>query len=351
MAVVVLGTDKGVFLLRGDPARKTWSLEGPLFKGWRATAAARSKNGRWYLGLASEVWGAAIHTSDDLKHWRQIENGPAYPSGGDRRLEQIWRITAAGDRLYAGVADAGLFRSDDDGASWQPLPGLNEHPTRSAWQPGGGGLCAHSIVVDPKHPERMWCGISSVGVFRSDDDGDSWTTMNDGVKVIIEDEKIKDVGFCVHALALDPDDASRIYRQDHTGMYRSENAGGRWEHCQNGLPSTFGFPLVVDPRTGALFCFPQESDEYRIAPGGHFRVYCSRDRGDSWEALSRGLPPEGAFAGVLRGAMAVDGLDPCGVYVGSTSGSLHVSNDCGESWTTLPYLLPRIFCVEAFGEA
>jgi len=348
--VVIAGTEKGAFLCTSDRDRREWKIEGPLFKGWRVTATARSDSGRYFLSTASQVYGPAIHTATDLKNWHQIERGPAYPDQGERKLNQIWTIACTPGRHYAGVDQAGLFTSDDDGESWQPNSALNDHPTRPSWFPGAGGLCAHSVLVDPKRPERIWCGISAVGVWRSEDGGESWLARNAGIKNVSEDPGVPEIGYCVHGLAQDPDDADLIYRQDHSGMYRSRDGGDTWENNEEGLPSWFGFAIAIDPRTKALFSYPMESDEYRLPVEGRCRVYRSRNRGESWEATGRGLPEGPYHAGVLRGAMSVDALDPCGVYVGSTSGDLFASADGGESWQSLPCRLPRILSVKAYVE-
>jgi hypothetical protein len=217
---VIVGTDKGGFLLRSDEARKSWNLEGPFFKGWKVTTSARTPSGRWLAGTASFVYGAAIQASDDLKEWSQIESGPAYPEGGINKLNQIWTLRTGEKRHYAGVDTAGMFYSDDDASTWHPVATLNDHPTRPNWFPGNGGLCAHSIVVDPQNSNRIWCGISAVGCWRSDDGGDTWHAKNEGVPLVIEDKTHKDIGYCIHALALDPDDPNTIYRQDHRGFFR-----------------------------------------------------------------------------------------------------------------------------------
>lgn len=349
--LAIVGTAKGAFLLRSNERRERWTLEGPLFKGWKATAAARDHRGRYFIAIASDVYGAALQMSIDLEQWRQIDNGPSYPKGGPRKLNQIWKIFAGKDSLYAGVDEAGLFRSDDGGETWRPVEGLNEHPTRSAWQPGAGGLCAHAILSDPRDPRRMWCGISAVGVFRTDDGGRTWTSKNQGVRVVVEDKEHKDVGYCVHGLVQDPSNADTIYRQDHAGMYRTNNRGDTWEKNEDGLPSGFGFPIVIDPLTRSLFAAPLVSDEDRVMPEGRLRVYRSRNGGDSWEPAASGLPQEHVYTGVLRGAMAVDGLDPCGVYLGTTSGTIHISSDLGTKWTSLPYILPRVLSVSVFIES
>ena len=193
--LLIVGSEKGAFLVRADEARVRWRVEGPVFKGWRVTAVARDARGRYYLGVASPVYGPTIQLSDDLAQWRQAPGGPAYPEGGTRKLTQIWQINTEGPTLRAGVAEAGLFTSDDRGETWKPVAALNDHPTRGAWLPGAGGLCAHAILTDRRNPRRLWCGISAVGVFRTEDGGGSWQPRNQGVQITIEDKVHKDVGY------------------------------------------------------------------------------------------------------------------------------------------------------------
>ena len=369
--VVIVGTDKGGMLLRADDARERWELGELGFRGWRVTSATRDPGGRTYVAVALESFGNAVLASDDLENWEQLEAAPRYAPGDrgnpdhnrtiastaptgltgkeGRLVDQIWKLHSAGEVLYAGVSEAGLFRSDDRGKSWQPVLGLNEHESRPDWQPGFGGLCLHSVLSDARNPERLWVGISSFGVFRTDDGGRTWARKNDGVQ---EGET-----YCVHGLAHDPGDADRIFRQEHTGMFRSLDGGDSWERIENGLPlgqlafgdeCAFGFAVEVDPATGSVYAFPLAGDDFRYAPEGRVRVYRTRDGGELWEGLDRGLPSEPRYTSVLRGAMSVDRLDPCGVYVGTTSGHVFASRDRGESWTELPCTLPKILCVEAF---
>ena len=336
--LVIVGTDKAAFLLRSKD-RQNWQLEGPLFKGWRLTAATRHGSGRYFVATASQVYGTAIHASDDLKTWSQIETGPAWPKDGDRKLNQIWTLKSAGDRLYAGVDEAGLFASDDGGETWDSV---------SAWFPGAGGLCVHAILTDSKNPRRLWAGISAVGVFRSDDGGKTWQLKNEGIPPVVEDKDHKDLGRCVHGLAADPENADTIYRREHNGMFRSRDGGETWTRIENGLGSWFGFPIAMDQTTKTLYTVPVESDEYRMPAEGRFAVYRSRDGGDSWEALRRGLPQDHCYINVLRSALAVDHLSPCGVYAGSTAGTMHISNDGGDSWAQAPCTLPRVLSLSVF---
>ncbi len=370
--VLCIGTSKGAAFLRSDARRVHWEV-GPLqFKGWIVTAATRDSRGRTYLAVGSDVYGAAVLVSDDLESWEQLESAPRYEAGergnavhnlivgsaapgqldryveGGRHVDQIWTLRAEGAVVYAGVSEAGLFRTDDRGKSWQPVRGLNDHETRSDWLPGAGGLCAHTVLEDPRHPERIWVGISAAGVFRSDDAGQSFRSANEGVS--------RDEGYCIHSLAQDPDDANVIFRQDHRGMYRTRNGGESWELIENGLPMSrlgddhecaFGFAVALDPRTKDVFVYPLEGESFRLPHDGKPCVYRTQNGGESWVGHSRGLP-EHSYACVLRGAMAVDGLDPCGVYIGTTSGEVFASRDRGESWNELPCRLPRVLSVQAF---
>ena len=344
---VFVGTMKGAFVLRSDDERSEWSVEGPLFKGWKVTAVARAPGGDYLCATASDVYGPAVHRSRDLREWTQLEQGPAWPEGGERKLKQIWTLLPTDAAWYAGVDEAGIFQSTDEGASWQPVEALNEHPTRRGWFPGAGGLCAHALLVDPTDAARRWVGISAVGVFRSEDGGASWAGKNAGVPAVIPDKETDEIGYCVHALVADPGDPNTIWRRDHLGMFRTRDGGDHWERIENGLPSSFGFPLVLDARTRTLFAVPLESDEYRMPAEGRFEVYRSRDEGDSWEATSRGLPSP-FYGGVLRHAMAVDHLDAAGVYLGTTAGTVHASFDGGDSWRSLPGVYPRVATVRTF---
>lgn len=347
---LIIGTVKGGFIATANNGRTQWELDGPFFKGWKVTASTRDRNGRHLIATASDVYGPAVHVSDDLVNWRQVAKGPAWPKDTERKLNQIWTINAETDKYYLGVDEAGLFDSDDRGESWRQVPGLNEHETRPGWQPGAGGLCLHAILIDPKNPQRIWVGMSAVGVMRSDDGGKSWKPKNTGIPHVLEDKQYKDIGYCVHGLAADPDDANVIYRREHIGVFRSTDGGDHWERIEKGLNSWFGFPIVVDRATKDIYLIPLESDEYRLPLKGNLEVFRSRDGGDSWQSASNGLPERGNFSGVLRGAMDLGHQSPCGVYFGTTSGEVFVSPEAGQSWTKLPATLPRILSVKALVE-
>ncbi len=372
MGIVILaGTKKGVAILESDAARETWTCRFDL-RGWAVTSSIRDGHGRFMLAVASDVYGPALFVSEDLKSWEQLEAAPRFREGDKgnadhncligagfsfgqysadgRHVDQIWTLHDAGDAIYAGVSEAGLFKSTDRGQSWEPVSGLNDHPSRAHWMPGAGGLCAHTILTDRTNPERIWVGISAAGLFRSDDGGKTWDHKNEGVP--------GDVGQCVHCLAHDPRDPDRIFRQDHQGVFLSEDGGDHWRQIETGLPAaelaggtcgSFGFPIAMDHATGAVFIVPLEGDNFRMPHGGRLSVYRSRDSGASWAEASEGLP-EADYSGVLRGAMAADQADPGGVYFGTTTGTVYGSQDLGDRWTALASGLPRILSVRAYAQ-
>lgn len=338
---LAIGTMKGAWIARSDD-RTGWELEGPYLKGWQVNTFGETGDGAYLATTGSTWYGAAIHRSTDLDEWEQIVSGPAYDEDSGRKLVQVWTIADAGDRLLAGVAEAGLFSSDDAGATWQAVPGLNEHPTQPEWQPGLGGLAAHRVLVDPANPLRVWVGISAVGVFATEDGGESWELRNEGVEVTAPHDDL-DIGYCVHCVVADPNDANTMWRQDHRGVYRTTDGAKTWERIQQGLPGAgFGFPIGHDAASGALFVVPLESDQYRMPVDGRFAVYRSADGGDSWEE-SAGW--DDSYTHVLRDAMATDGDG--GVYVGTTDGRVSYTADGGHSWTTLPWTFPRILTTHA----
>jgi photosystem II stability/assembly factor-like uncharacterized protein len=351
MAKIILmaGTEKGAFLLQSDTRREKWEIKGPILKGWKIfdLQLDSRKQPVMYAAVNHFVYGAGIHISRDLgKTWRQLENGPRYDRESQSKLKDIWCIVPGPadepDVLYAGVAEAGLFISRDGGRRWEELKGLSEHRTRSEWEGGLGGLCCHTVLLDPANKNRMWVAISAVGVFRSDDGGKTWNVKNDGLVFAVEAKTHKEIGSCVHRLVLDPLNPDRLYQQNHRGVFRSSNGGDSWKKIEKGLPANFGFPMVMSPHnTQTLFIVPQESDEYRFAKDGKLAVYRTTDGGDSWHPLRKGLP-DNSYTGVMRQAMAADTLEQCGVYFGTSGGQIFYSRDNGEAWHAMPCHLPRI---------
>lgn len=352
---IFIGTQKGGFIAKSDAARREWTIGKPFLKGWAIHDICRdpAHPDRLFAAVGSFVYGATVHVSDDRgETWRQLESAPRYAEGAGREVKTIWSLsTGSADEpgtLFAGVEEAGLFVTRDGGKSWSEFPALNDHPTRGEWCPGGGGLCLHRILTDPSNPRRIWIAISAVGVFRSDDGGESWQSKNKGIPCAIEARDAKDaIGFCPHCLCLDPQDPNTLYRQDHLGVFRSTDGGDNWVRLEGGLPANFGFPITVDPRTGALFIIPLQSDEYRMPVDGALKVWRSTDRMESWHPLSAGLPQANNYATILRNAMDVDGMEICGVYFGNSAGQVFASADRGESWSQLPAILPRVQSVTA----
>jgi photosystem II stability/assembly factor-like uncharacterized protein len=337
---LMVGTEKGAYVLE-EPGT-TWGVTGPLFPGWKVTAFGTAPDGTRLAAVGSNWFGIGIHRSTDLETWDAIEAPPAWPDGDDRKMEQIWTFLTKDDRIWAGVAHAGLFVSDDEGTTWAPVPGLNEHRTRPEWQPGFGGLCAHRVMVDGA---REWVAISAVGVFRSDDGGETWEPKNDGVAAVglPEDAPRPEVGYCVHGLAADPADPMRIWRQDHSGVYRTADGGDNWERIERGLPAGFGFVMWRDDATGRLFTVPLAADSNRVPVDGKLRAYYSDDGGDSWAVAGTGWSGAPQYTGVLRGAF--DGDDQGSFCFGTTGGKLWLTRDNGERWEELGPSFPRINAV------
>ena len=348
--LLMVGTQKGAFLLASDERRETWQVTGPLLKGWSVfdLALDRRSTPAMYAAVGHFVYGPAIHISKDLgRTWQQVEHPPKYES--NHTLNNVWCVVPGRESepgvLYAGVDEAGLFVSRDSGWHWENLSGLSDHRTREEWCPGNGGLCCHSVLLDPSNENRMWAGISAVGVFRTDDGGQTWEASNDGLEIIVEGKTHKDIGTCVHRMVLDPANPERLFQQNHRGVFRSTDGGKKWDRIENGIPNNFGFPMVMLPGdSNTLYIVPQESDEFRFASDGRLTVYRTADGGDSWTPLRSGLP-ENAYVGVLRQAMAADSLESPGVYFGTTGGQIFYSRDGGERWETIPCALPRISSV------
>lgn len=339
MTTLVVGTEKGGWVLRSDD-RSRWELSDAFFPGWAVTAFGRAADGTYLAGTASGWFGPGVHRSADLQTWEQVADGPSFSDSGPS-LQQIWTFTTApGGEVYCGVAEAGVFRSEDQGQTWGAVPAFNEHPTRHAWEPGAGGMCTHKILLDG---DRMWVAASAIGVFRSDDGGESFVPQNEGVTIAAPEGGPEGIGYCVHGLATDPSNPDVIWRQDHMGVYRTSDAGRSWERIEQGLPAGFGFPMARDAASGALFVVPLVGAENRVPPDGRFAAWRSTDDGDSWHLSGKGWPEEPTYSSVLRGAVATDGDG--GVYVGSTGGELWASADAGDTWQRLPGRFPRIAAV------
>ena len=348
--VLLIGTVKGVFLYETDERRAAWKLTGPHLGGWEIfSLCGDARSGRILAGTGHFEHGPTIRISEDWgKTWRGVKRDPKLAKsakGPKAELKHIWQIVpghpAQPGTWYAGVDDAALFVSRDDGDTWSELKGLTRHPTRPNWAPGFGGLCLHSIVVDPTNARRLWVAISAVGVFRSDDAGETWTLCNEGLPNVAPQFIADPGGRCVHKLVLDPARPGSLALQFHGGVYASADAGDSWQRVSAGLPHDFGFPLAATAH-GDFFVVPLLADNNRVVPDGALKVWRTRDRGRTWRAMTKGLPQKDHFVGVLRDAMTADALEPAGVYLGTTGGELFYSRDAGGSWEKLPASFPRI---------
>lgn len=351
---LLVGTRKGLFRIESDPARAGWQLSGPFIAGNEIMHIARLP-GRPAQLLASTnhpIWGAHIYASDDDGHtWQSLENTPHHQPGSfSPSLKAIWFLATMphGQGVYGGIDPAGLFYSPDAGNTWEPVDGLNNHPTRNRWEPARGGFSVHSIRIDPADTRRMVAAVSAGGVFRTEDGGHSWEPANRGVRAGNLPGEFPELGHNVHRVVQAPSEPSRLYRQCYSGLYRSDDFGLNWREITAGLPSDFGYALAVSPSCAdTLFQVPESGSHMRAAVDGKLRVYRSRDGGSSWESASRGLPREHAYVSVLRQAMCTDSRPDCGVYFGTTSGHVFGSADGAQNWQLLASYLPRVLCVKA----
>src|SRR4051812_17193685 len=361
---VLVGTRKGAFILTSAGARARWDVSGPHFGGWEIyhVKGCPTDPNRLYASQSSSWFGQVIQRSNDGgKTWAPVGNKFAYEGapgthlwydGTPRTFEfaRVWHLEPSltdPDTIYAGIQAAALFRSVDGGQTWNELPALRQHKSASAWQPGAGGMCLHTIVIDPSQPQRMFVAISAAGVFRTEDAGASWQPMNRGLRSEQIPDPTAEVGHCVHRIAMHRSRPSVLFMQKHWDVMRSDDAGETWREVSGNLPSDFGFPIDVhahEPET--IYVIPMKSDTEHYPPEGKLRVYRSRTGGHEWEPLTKGLPQRDCYVNVLRDAMAIDALDSCGVYFGTTGGQVYASPDGGEHWTAIARDLPAVLSVE-----
>jgi hypothetical protein len=354
--LLLVGTVKGAFILRSTGKRARWEIGGPYFHGQNVYALAfDNRAGGHRIWASTECyWGTTLRFSDDFgKSWTDPPQSPIrFPADTGTSLKNIWQIALGlpdePDVLYCGVEPAALFKSHDGGQTWSLVRGLFDHPHRPRWIPGNGGLALHTIVLDPVDRRRMYVGISSGGVYRTTDGGTSWTAQNHGIRATFMPNQFPEFGQCVHKIALHTARPERLLLQNHWGVYRSDDYAESWTPISNGLPSDFGFALLMNPsKPACAYIIPVESDVFRCSCDGRLRVYRTRNAGASWEPLARGLPQKRAYETVLRDAMTADSLDPAGIYFGTRSGQLFGSRDEGKAWERIHEGLPSVVCVRA----
>ncbi len=361
---VLVGTRKGAFVLTSDGKRERWEVCGPHFPGWEMyhLKGSPADPDRVYASQSSGWFGQLIQRSDDGgTTWEAVGNEFKYDGvpgthqwydGTQHPWEfaRVWHLEPSRtdrDTVYAGVEDAALFRTTDGGRTWQELSGLRCHTSGPRWQPGAGGMCLHTILVDPANPDRIFIAISAAGAFRSDDAGQTWRPVNRGLRSEGIPDPTAEVGHCVHRIAMHPSRPNVLFMQKHWDVMRSDDGGDSWQEVSGNLPTDFGFPIAVhahEPET--IYVVPITSDSHHFPPEGKLRVYRSRTGGNEWEALTNGLPQKDCYVNVLRDAMAVDSLDPCGVYFGTSGGQVYASADAGGRWAPIVRDLPAVLSVE-----
>jgi photosystem II stability/assembly factor-like uncharacterized protein len=361
---VLVGTRKGAFVITSDGARRDWRVEGPHFAGWQVmhVNGSPAEPDRLWASQWTDWHGQVVQRSDDGgRTWEALGNAFGYATEpGTHRwydgtphpwdFKRVWHLEPSPDdpeTVYAGVEDAALFRSTDGGRAWTELEGLRTHPSAGAWAPGAGGLCLHTILIDPGDPRRMFVAISAAGAFRSEDGGESWELATGGLRSNFLPDPEAPVGHCVHNMAMHPARPDTLFMQKHWDVCRSDDAGATWREVSGNLPSDFGFPIAVhahEPDT--VYVVPIHSDALHYPPDGALRVARSRTGGDEWELLGAGLPQSHCYVNILRDAMAVDAMDRCGVYFGTTGGQVYASADEGDSWAPIVEHLPAVLSVE-----
>jgi photosystem II stability/assembly factor-like uncharacterized protein len=381
----LVGTKKGAFILTSDGKRDKWEVEGPHFTGWEIYHMKGSPvdPNRIYASQTSGWFGQIIQrSSDGGKTWETPGGGPGkspqgWPTGESNKFvydtspetgkpltthqfydgtqhpwefKRVWHLEPSltdAETVYAGVEDAAIFRSTDGAKSWQELPGLRGHGTGPKWQPGAGGMCLHTIILDPSNPNRIWIAISAAGAFRTDDGGITWKPINKGLKSNYIPDAEAEIGHCVHHIAMNPKRPGVLFMQKHWDVMRSDNAGDQWTEVSGNLPTDFGFAIDVhahEPET--IYVVPIKSDSEHFPPDGKLRVYRSKTGGNEWEPLTKGLPQANCYVDILRDAMAVDTLDECGIYFGTTGGQVYCSADAGDTWSAIVEHLPPVLSVE-----
>ncbi len=361
---VLVGTRKGAFVLTSDGRRDDWHISGPHFPGWEIyhIKGSPADPSRIYASQSGGWFGQVIQRSDDGgETWRPMGNEFAYDGvpgthqwydGTPHPWEfaRVWHLEPSPndpDTVYAGVEDAALFRSDDGAQTWHELAGLRGHGSGPHWQPGAGGMCLHTILLDAGDPARIFVAISAAGAFRSDDSGKTWRPINRGLRSQGIPDEDAEVGHCVHNMARHPARPDTLFMQKHWDVMRSDDGGDNWREVSGDLPTDFGFPIGVhahEPET--VYVVPIKSDSQHFPPDGRLRVYRSRTGGGEWEPLTRGLPQRDCYVNVLRDAMAIDSLDSCGVYFGTTGGQVYASADSGDTWSPIVRDLPAVLSVE-----
>src|SRR5476649_1114355 len=361
---VLVGTRKGAFILTADGKRDTWTISEPQFDGWELFHIKGSpvNPDRLYASQSSGWFGQLIQRSDDGgRTWTPVGNKFEYASvPGTHQwydgtphpweFKRVWHLEPSltdPDTVYAGVEDAAMFKTVDGGQTWTELHGLREHGSGARWTPGAGGMCLHTIVLDPVNPDRMFIAISAAGAFRTDDGGASWTPINQGLRSSHIPDPKADVGHCVHRIAMHRSRTGTLFMQKHWDVMRTDDAGDTWRDVGGNLPSDFGFPIDVhahEPET--IYVVPIKSDSEHYPLDGQLRVYRSRSGGNEWEPLTKGLPQSNCYVDVLRDAMSVDTLDSCGLYFGTTGGQVYASADAGDNWKAIVHDLPAVLSVE-----
>jgi photosystem II stability/assembly factor-like uncharacterized protein len=361
---VLVGTRKGAFVLTADGKRKNWDVSGPHFGGWEMYHLKGSPvdPNRVYASQTSGWFGQLIQRSNDGgKTWEPVNNKFVYDGiPGTHQwydgtphpweFKRVWHLEPSltdADTVYAGVEDGALFRSTDGAQSWQEMSGLRKHGTGPRWQPGAGGLCLHTILLDPTNPGRIYIAISAAGAFRTDDGGETWQPINRGLHSQYIPDPNAEVGHCVHHIAMHPSRPNVLFMQKHWDVMRSDNGGDSWQEVSGNLPTDFGFAIDVhahEPET--LYVVPIKSDSEHYPIDGKLQVHRSRTGGNEWEAMTKGLPQKDCYVNVLRDAMSVDSLDDCGVYFGTTGGQVYCSADAGDSWNPIVRDLPAVLSVE-----